>query len=250
MKVINEVKVPNCEQWLAAFVKRIMKKAKIECKEVRVTSLDEKFVYITVDSDESKYKIMINGRIYSIDQNGIPYAVELKYVLLEMKEDRYMDISIGTYKASWENKFEEWFPKDAVERLTWYVLESADVYEEEIEEDDEEIKDYGNNFILVRVKELDYLIQITRFPAVKCNEVGKPIRFKVSYILRKISCDGETNEEYLSDVETGECELCWDDEFEEYYIDKKAWPIAADWYLSILKEKGVKSPESVEVELV
>lgn len=251
MKVINEVKVPNYEQWLAGFVKRIMKKAKIECKEVRVTSLDEKFVHISVDGDMSKYIIMIDGyRWIDGDQNGLPCAAKLQYVLFEMNEEGYMGILTGEYKVSWINKYEEWFPKDAIESLAWSVLEEADVYTEEISDEDEEIKFYENNCIVVRVKEDDYVIQVTSFPAIEFDEENIPIRFKVTYILRKVSYDKETGVGHMTDVKTGECELCWDDEFEEYYIDSKVAQEDIDWYLSVLEKAGLSTPEGVTVALM
>ena len=204
MRVINNVKMRNCDQWLAGFIKRIMKKAAIKCDEVTIDAFEENLITISVDGDADKHAVILTGSDgYEVDSSGLPCSERMRWVLTEHVADGYKVIFDGVYKVSWTNRFEEYFLGDALINFAQTVMRVAD-----LDSDRARFQWCENNCIAFTIYNIDYRISVYSFMPISFDETEMPIEFRIVFTLGQVIYDNHNNGCYLETIiDRGECLL-------------------------------------------
>lgn len=107
MKITNKVTDRNYNQWIGAFVEKVIKRANIPCQEITIEDIEpNKRIFLTVDGELYTIRTW-NFRPVKKDDDGKTCAEMVDYTLYKMVRDNAgshgANVSDGTIRIDWKN---------------------------------------------------------------------------------------------------------------------------------------------------
>ena len=109
MKIINKVTEESYAQWIEDFVKTVINKANLDCKEVIIDDIEfSKYIFLIIDGEEYDIRTW-NFHTIKTDNNGNPCAEVVRYTLFKMIMDNEHsghgeEICSGQTQITWINE--------------------------------------------------------------------------------------------------------------------------------------------------
>ena len=109
MKIINKVTEESYAQWIEDFVKTVINKANLDCKEVIIDDIEfSKYIFLIIDGEEYDIRTW-NFHTIKTDNNGNPCAEVVRYTLFKMIMDNEHsghgeEICDGHVRIKWSNE--------------------------------------------------------------------------------------------------------------------------------------------------